>query len=129
MTELTKLQTEKATELLGLLCKKGNLDNVQIAEFFDNDDDEAMLICKYLQSKDLLKIVPAQVNKIAGIDKRDETCNNFRNNLLMKEFKKNERLEKTEINEFKIKRIELWKQYKWLVVAILGIIALILSLL
>ena len=87
MDKLTKQQTEKANKLLGLLCESNTLNNVQVASFFDNDD-EAVFVCKYLEINDLLKATWPDGNRIASIDKREKTCNAFETDLLMKEFKK-----------------------------------------
>jgi len=127
MTGLNKEQTEKATKLLGLLCKSNTLNNVQVASFFDNDINEAAFICGVLKSKDLLRITPADGNRIAGLDKKEGTCNAFKSDFLMKEFIRKNKIEKKENLELKIKRIELFKQYWWVAGIILTIIILILS--
>lgn len=124
--ELNKEQTVKATRLLGLLCESNNLDNVEAASFFDNGNDEAVIICNKLRGKNLLKFTLLDGNKIGGIDKKELTCHAFKNDTLMKEFIARERLSKTTNIDFKIKRIELLKQYWWVAGIIFTIIVWIL---
>lgn len=123
---LNKDQTEKATKLLGLFCESNNLTNTQVASFFDNDNEEAAVICKALEKDDLLKVTWSDGNRINGIDKKESTCHAFKDDTLMKEFIARERLAKTATIDLKIKRIELWKQYWWLAGAIFTIIIVIL---
>lgn len=102
--ELNKEQTEKATILLGLLCKSSNLNNVQIASFFDNDNIEAIFVCKTLEDKDLLKAIWLDGNRIASIDKKENTCNAFKTDFLLSEFVRRDKLENSE--RFRNKPIE-----------------------
>lgn len=101
--ELNKEQTVKATKLLGLLCESGHLNNVQVASFFNNDNDEAIFVCGVLKSKNLLRITPAD-GIIVGLDKNGKTCNAFKTDFLLKEYMRRNRLENSD--KFGIEPIE-----------------------
>ena len=132
--ELNKEQTDIANELLGRLCKSNALDNTQVASFFDNDE-EAIFVCKCLKANDLLKITLADGNRIAGIDKNDNTCNAFETDFLMKKFIRHERLEISEKNiekpiepklsNFIIKIKEIHKTTIWIIGGIIFLLTAI----
>jgi hypothetical protein len=104
--DLNQEQTEKATKLLGLFCESNNLDNVQVSSFFDNDNEEAAFICKKLEIDDLLKVTWADGNRIAGIDKKEGTCNAFKNDTLMKEFMLRDRMKNKEQLETDVLKLQ-----------------------
>lgn len=95
---MTKYQNEKATKLLGLLCDKVEIDGTEMYQLFESTKD-AEFVCDLLKSDNLLWFMEAG-GRIAKLKPTVKTCNTFRNNLLMKDFKERERNEE-------IKRLEI----------------------
>lgn len=90
---MTKEQSKKATKLLGLLCEKGNLTNTEVSLFFKDNGNEASFICEELEKIELIRVTRGPVNKIAGLNKTEKTCNEYKirisnKKLIIKIFKK-----------------------------------------
>lgn len=94
--DLNKEQTEKATRLLGLLCENESIDNVKSDLFFANDKEDALIICKTLEDKNLLKVNWVSDNKVGGLKRKENTCHAFKSDQLMREFIRHNRVEEME---------------------------------
>jgi hypothetical protein len=98
--KLTKEQTIKATELLGLLCGKEQLDHSEIYPLFESKE-KAEFIFSELEKRNLLKTIPAG-GLVSKVNRTMNTRNTFENDLLMKEFLRDTKLDNKEQLEIKI---------------------------
>ena len=143
--KLTEQQIKRANKLLDLLCRAGLLSSDQAYSVFDSKSD-AEYVCAVLEKKQLLYATWVDPNDIWVLRINENTCNAVANNLLDKELIQQAKLDskdqlETEILklqkdsleyqltirdkeeiirnlDIKLKRIELIKQYYW----VLGII-------
>ena len=145
---LTEQQTKRASKLLDLLCKAGQLNAEQAYAIFDSKSD-AEYVCTVLEEKQLLYATWVDPNDICALTSNDKTCNAVETNLLDKELIQQVKLDSKEQLETEIlklqkdsleyqltirgqqdrirnleeqnKFIELLKGYWWLLIICLGI--------